>query len=819
MGFTNLPIQLTSFIGREREIADIKRLLFNSHLVTLTGAGGSGKTRLAVQVAHTLNETFADGVWLVELVPLREPAFVPQIVAKVFGLRPSSDQPLLEALQTFVQTKQLLLILDNCEHLREACAQLAQELLSQASKLRILATSREPLAIAGETIYPVSGLAWPSGHTEQEDNPQDLIRYDAVRLFVERARAISPNFNLTAENAQSTVKICRRLDGLPLALELASTRVNVLTVQEITASLNNRLALLISDQRTGIEARHLTLRAAIDWSYTLLPVDEQVLLRCLAVFEAGCTLDTLEVICTGEGIGPEHTLDLISSLVNKSLVLANTISRSQARYHLLETIREYALEKLEEAGETVRLRDRHLDLFLARAEEAAPKLAEAYQQLWLNWLEGEHDNLRAALAWSLESGRIEEGLRIATALIRFWEIRGYLLEGQSWFERLLARADERISLVNHANALASASFLAMFLGDAASAMTYGREAVALAEAAGDEAGGVLIIALAGLASGARVAGDYHTAFTLEEQAIQLLRESPEQPFMLGMALLAHGSVAIELGDYDTARAALDESLAIAREAGDSFRIAHALNSLGDLARCEQRYEDAQSAYENSAALLRELGAQHDLASVLHNLGHTCLHLGDVERAHPLFRESMAAHQALQNVPGIAECLVGFAAVALLRGLPAVGARLLGAAVSIGGQRTAAASVWQATRIEYEHYLALARTNLTEAEFQAEQAAGRAMSLEQAVDYAQALPLKPGIATASIEMPDGLTRREREVAALVGQGKTNGEIATELILSKRTVETHVSHILSKLGLTSRGQIMRWAIDRGLPQTPL
>ena len=827
MGSTNFPVQLTSFIGREREIADVKRLLFSSHLVTLTGAGGSGKTRLAIQIANTVSESFADGVWLVDLAPLHEPALVPQLVAQAVGLRPAADQPLLETLLSFVRSKQLLLILDNCEHLSEACARLAQGLLSQAPELRILATSRVALAIAGETIYLVSGLVWPvfDGEAIRDGQSrldlQELMGYDAVRLFVERARASSPNFSLTSENAWSTVEICRRLDGLPLALELASARVNVLTVEEITTRLNDRFTLLISAQRTGFEPRHHTLRAAIDWSYDLLTAEEQTLLSRLAVFEAGCTLDTVEAICTGEGLAAEHILDRISSLVSKSLVVADTIGRTQARYRLLETIREYAREKLDEAGEAARLRDCHLDLFLARAEEAAPKLNEAYQQLWLNWLEGEHDNLRAALAWALESGQVEAGLRITTSLVRFWEIRGFVQEGLAWFKRLLAQADERISLVVHAHALASASFLAMFLGDASTTMAYGREAVALAEAAGDEGSGVLIIALAGLASGARVVGDYHTAFSLEEQAIQLLRETPEQPFFLGMALLAHGGVAIELGAYNTARASLDESLVIAREAGDAFRIAHALNSIGDLARCEQKYEDAQTAYENSVALLREVGAQHDLASVLHNLGHTCLHLGDVERAHALFCESMAAHQALQNVPGMAECLIGFAAIALLRGLPAVGARLLGASATIGGQRTAAASVWQVTRMEYEQYLELARMRLTEAELQAEQATGRGMSLEQAVDYAKNLPLKPGIALATArsrtETLDSLTGREREIATLIGQGMTNGEIATELVLSKRTVETHVSNILSKLALTGRGQIMRWAIEHGLTQT--
>jgi predicted ATPase len=480
MGFTNIPVQLTSFIGRTREIADVKRQLFNSHLVTLTGAGGSGKTRLAIQIANSVSDIFPDGVWLADLVPLREPALVPQLVAQTLSLRPAADQPLLETLLRFLQPKRLLLILDNCEHLSEACAQLAQELLSQAPALRILATSRESLAIAGETVYSVSGLAWPTDNAVLEAKPQDLLQYDAVRLFVERARSISPDFILTSENALATVEICRRLDGLPLALELASARANVLTIQEIVTRLNNRYGLLTSTQRRGIEPRHHNLRAAIDWSYTLLPMDEQILLRRLAVFEAGCTLDTVEAICTGDGIAAGHSLDRISSLVSKSLVVADTMGGAQARYRLLETIHEYALEKLEEAGETALLRHRHLELFLARAEEAAPKLGEAYQQLWLNWLEGEHDNLRTALSWSLESGRIEEGLRIDTALSRFWEIRGLVQEGLAWFERLLAQADEEISLVVRVNALVFASFLAMFLGNAPATMAFGREAVELA---------------------------------------------------------------------------------------------------------------------------------------------------------------------------------------------------------------------------------------------------------------------------------------------------------------------------------------------------
>jgi DNA-binding NarL/FixJ family response regulator len=570
--------------------------------------------------------------------------------------------------------------------------------------------------------------------------------------------------------------------------------------------------LLTSGQRTALVPHHHTLRAAIDWSYALLTSEEQLLFRRLAVFEAGCTLDTAEAVCSGEGIVTGYMLDLLSSLVDKSLIVAETLGKAQARYRFLETIREYALEKLAEAGETARLRDRHLDLFLARAEEAAPKLHDAYQHLWLNWLEGEHDNLRAALAWTLESGCIETGLRIANALVRFWEIRGYVPEGLAWFERLFAQTDEEVSLVVRVNALTFAAFLAMFLGNASVTMVYGREAVALAEAAGDDSDPILILALGALASGTEAMGDYQTTFALQERAIQLFRNSSGPLFYLGMSLFVQGVTAIELGYYDTARALLDESLTLAREAGDAFRIAHILSAFGNLARCEQNYAEAKTAYENGVALLRDLGATRNLASLLQNLGFTCLHLGDVKQAQALFRESLAVHQSQQNRPGMAECMIGFAAIAIIRELSPAGVRLLAAAIALGGPQIV--SVRVAMRVEYEKYLALARARLTEAEFQAEQAAGQALSLEQAIEYAQTLPLISKATPLIKERPDDLTGREREVAALIGRGKSNGEIASELVLSKRTVEKHVGNILSKLALTSRAQIVRWAIEHGL-----
>ena len=819
MASTNLPVQLTSFIGRESDLANVGLMLSESRCITITGSGGCGKTRLALQIANKINEEFEDGVWWVDLAATLDPALVAQLVVHALGLRPIANQPMLESLISFVRPKQMLLVLDNCEHLNEACAQLTRQLLIEAPELRILATSREALRIEGEARYPLAGLAWPVSSSEVEREGRNLLdlqsimNYDAVKLFVERARSISPGFRLSIENAPAVAEICRRLDGLPLALELASARVNVLSVQEIAARLNDRLNLLTSGKRRGFEPRHQTLRAAIDWSYALLTTEEQTLLNRLAVFAAGCSLDTVEAICSGEGILPERILDLLSSLVDKSLILADTSGKAPARYRLLETIRTYALEKLHDAGEAPRLRDRHLDLFLARAEEAMPKQFEAYQQLWLNWLEAEHDNLRAALNWALESKRIEAGLRLASALTYFWEIHSYVQEGLAWMERLLAAADGNVSLEVHVNALVFATFQYMLLGNALAATACARKAVDLAEAAGDANSPVLAFAMDGLASAAKTAGDFQTSFDITEKNILFYRQAGP-PFYLGMTLLSQGENAIQIGNYQIARERLDESLALARQDGDAYRMAHTLNTLGDLARLEGDYAEAASVYESGVTLLRELGAQRELASLLSNLGYARLHLGEVERAFHLINESLAIHQAQQNKPGMTESLIGFAAVAVLDGQPAAGTRLLAAAMTISAQPSA--SRWRATQMEFERYLGLARGGLGEAEFQLEQALGQSLSLEGAVEYAQRLWLHSVADQGVNARVDDLTERERQVAVLIAWGKTNREIAEELVLSKRTVEKHAANILSKLGLTSRAQVVRWAIEKGLVQ---
>ena len=818
----NLPVQLTRFIGREREIADVKQQLAQTRLVTLTGPGGCGKSRLAAAVAAQVLDVYRDGIAWVDLASVADESLVAQTVARSLGVGEQTGRSMSEVLADYLIERHLLLLLDNCEHLITASARIVRGLLSACPDLHVLTTSREPLALAGERVYPVPTLSLPSaelfaGNGITPDVLQALSRYEAVALFLDRARTIVPDFILTPENARAVANICIRLDGMPLAIELAAARVNVLTAGQIAARLDNRFAFLKSDRRDAINARHQALRAAIDWSYDLLSPQEQMLFRRLSVFAGGFSLATAEAVCTGHGVEGEQLLPVLSSLVNKSLIVAETLRPDNARYTLLETIRQYAAEKLRVSEEGPAIRDRHLRCFLNLTEETEPKLEGEYQQLWLNWLEDEVDNIRAALSWSLEGGptelgeQLEAGLRIATILYQFWTIRDYREEALSWFQRLLARAHEDLPLTVRLNALVYASLMASFHGRTALQMRYADEAAALGEAAGRADKQALASALAAQAFAVRKGGDPHSAFTLALRAIELLRELGD-PYELGLSLTLYSFLAMSVGDYEQARAMLDEGLPLLRQTGNTYRIAMALNYAGDLARCEEEYARAVDAYDESIALLREIEADRDLASALHNQGHALLHVGEVERARALFRESMAIQKEQQNRSGMAECLLGFAALAIAEQVPRAASRLLAAAEVIGGSQVT--SEWAATRLAYEHYLQRARANLGEGRFLEEQAVGQRWSLEEAVAFALETADKGAAAAAARSKLDELTPRQREVAILVAQAKSNDEIAKELVVSKRTVETHVSHILGKLGFESRTQIVRWAIESGL-----
>lgn len=805
---TNIPTVLTSFIGRTREIAEIPHLLASTHLVSLVGAGGCGKTRLAHRVAAELTDQYIDGVYWVEFARLTDSALVAQAVAKVLNVVELSGTPLMDTLLGLLGDRQILLVLNNCEHLLGACAQLV-EAFAGCPSVKVLATSREPLGVIGEALYPVLPLALPAAHISLDE----IRRVESVQLFVERARSILPTFGLTAENAETVSAICRDLDGIPLAIELASARVNVLSVNQIQERLDHRLDLLVSTARA--DKRHRTLRAAIDWSYDQLSSSEQLLLQRLTLFTAGFTLSTAESVCAWGEIQREDVLDLLSSLVSKSLVVAETLQGSEARYRLLVTIRQYAQEKLRTSGEWISTHDHYLACWLRLSEEVAPKLREQYQKLWFDWLETENDNIRAALAWALEQQRIEAGMRIGTALYPFWTTRAYLREGYTWYERFLHQADDRVPLAVHVNTLTWSSVLASILGDAVAGTARGQEAVALCEAAGEAGKPLLAIALIGVASGARAEGDYQTTYTIGERIVEVFRELDDL-VSLGMSIMILGQVAIALGKHDTAQSLLEESMVLALAAGDKSRIALTLNYMGDLARSERRVVQALSAYEESLSILREFGATKEIPATLHNLAYVCLYQGDIERAHALFYESLEAQRAQNDREGVLEGLRGFAALASKTGLAAESARLYAAAVA-NGRGGEVASLWALEKLEYEHYIGLARARLSDAEFEAEQAKGRALSMEQAIEYALNLPIGlPKPPQKGIEVPQELSVREREVVGLIARGLSNGEIAGELVLSKRTVEHHIANILSKLGFTNRAQIVRWAMENGLTQ---
>ena len=554
---TTIPIVLTSFVGRKHDLAAVSRLLASARLLTLTGPAGCGKTRLALRIANEVNREYTDGVHCVELARLADPALVPQRVAKVFHVAEQRDRLIVEGLLEALQDRQLLLVLDNCEHVLSACAQLAKTLLA-GTEIRMLVTSREPLGITGEMRYPVSPMALPP-RTLRAD---EMAHFDAIQLFVERARAIVPAFELTADNAGVVASTCQKLDGMPLAIELASARVNILTVEQVAARLDDRFGLLGGAPHVT-QSHHRSLRAAIDWSYDFLATSEQIMLRRLLVFTGGCSLATAETVCAGSGVEREQVLEVLSSLVDKSLVMAHTLQRGEARYALLETIRQYGQEKLIASGEWSAIRDWHLQCFLQLAEETAPKLRGQYQHLWLDWLEGEYDNIRAALSWSLERDRIEAGLRIANAIYQFWTVRDYVQEGLTWVERLLAQAKEPIAPLVRVTALTYAANLAGFRGNDSKQMRYGREAAVVAEAAGDAGKPALAWALAAQAYAARAAGDYETEFTINKRVIQL-RRALGDAYLLGVALSTTSFTAMSLGNYAEARALLDEGLPLLR---------------------------------------------------------------------------------------------------------------------------------------------------------------------------------------------------------------------------------------------------------------
>jgi len=657
---TNLPsLQLTSFIGREREMAEIRRLLAGSRLVTLTGAGGSGKTRLALQVAADVLEEFPNGVWLVELTPLADPALVPQTVASVFGVREVPGRPVLDTLVDYLRARELLLVLDNCEHLVEAAARLAGSLLRSCTKLRILATSREALGVAGEAAYGVPPLSHPDPRAGV--SVEQLMRSDAAHLFLERAALGNPRFVVTQANAPAIAQIVHRLDGIPLAIELAAARVKVLTADQIAKRLDDRFRLLTGGSRGGLP-HHQTLQAAVAWSYDLLSGQERTLLCRLSVFSGGFSLEALEAVCAGEGIGagetidPGAALDLLTRLVDKSLVATESLGHD-VRYRMLETIRHYSRERLLESGETDAVRHRHLEWHLGMVEQAESALQGRDQLIWLDRLELEHDNLRAALEWSgADSSHVEAGLRLAGPLHRFWILRGYLREGRDWLEGL-SRAHGATDLIR-AKAAYAAGVLAFHQGDVSRAEALSVESLNLYRVLDDPLGTAL--SLTTLGTLVRNRGDYAQARALLDESLAISRRSG-YTWALAEGLNVLGVTLRRQGDHAQATALFEESLELWRRLGDRWGLAVSLGHLGVVARHQGDYERARTLHEESLVLRRQLGDRQYIAAALNSLGVVAWQLGDYAQAAAMLEESMALSRELGDKQNMAAtlCSLGF----------------------------------------------------------------------------------------------------------------------------------------------------------------
>jgi len=610
-GKHNLPAPRTSFVGREREMVEVKRMLATMRLLTLTGAGGSGKTRLALEVARDLIGVYSDGVWLVGLAGLSEGDLVPQTVAAALRVPERPGQALTGTLVEALSDKELLLVLDNCEHLVEAAAQLADTLLDSCPHLRVLATSREPLGTPGEVnrVVPLLSLPARAGEDFTDASTVDsLMGYEAMRLFVDRARLRLPDFELTQQNADAVARVCRKLDGMPLAIELATARMGALAVEQVAQRLEVSLDVLSGANRTAAP-RQQTLRATIDWSHRLLSEDEQAIFRRFSVFAGGWTLEAAEAVCSGDGIEQEDALDLLGGLVDKSLVVAGAATGGAVRYRMLEPIRQYARQKLEESREADEVRDRHAASFLALAEETEPELAGQQQGAWVERLEGEHDNMREALSWALERKEDETALRLGAALWRFWHIRGYLSEGIRWLEQVLADDD----------------------------LTASRMRVKVLE---------------GMGWLVQLQGDHERARAIYEEMLELSRELDDKG-NIATALNSLGTVAAQHGDNERARTLLNENLGVIgelEEEGDPatpLKKFYVFNLLGYLAINEEDdYARGTTLWEESLALAREAGDTYLVGNTLSNLGHPALMQGDYERAKTLSAEALeVAHES------------------------------------------------------------------------------------------------------------------------------------------------------------------------------
>jgi non-specific serine/threonine protein kinase len=791
-GLNNLPLALSSFIGREHEMTEVMRLLSSARLVTLTGAGGCGKTRLAIRVGAELLDRFADGVWFVNLAPLSNPELVPKTVSAPFGLGDVPGRTTTEILTSYLRERHMLLLLDNCEHLLVACAQLAESLLQMCPQLAILGTSREALGISGEMTYRVPPLTSPDpAHRLAADS---LAQYEAVRLFLDRALAVQPDFRLTEQNGMAVAQVCRRLDGIPLAIELAAARIRSLPVEQIAARLDDRFRLLTGGSRTALP-RQQTLRATVDWSYNLLPEAERLLLGRLSVFAGGWTLEAAEEVCGDERLAKHTVADTLLRLTDQSLVLASP-QAGEARFRMLETFRQYAHEKLTEAGEVASLRDRHLDFYLHLLERAFPQMLGAEQIVWYRLLELEIDNVRTAFDWSFEADHVLVGLRMAAALRMFWYSHGYHREGRERLRKLLAHPGASAPTAERARGLMTAGIMTFADGDFAEARPLLDEALALGRALDD------------------------VARTLDENSItawslHYLGHARywDSQYYLGFTRMLGRSQLSGMG------AEWEESLALARQFGYGPLITRNLVQLGWVADLSGDWTRGRSLLEEGLGLSKAMGDLTEMSKALRALARPALQRGDAAQAAAYAREDLKINRELGNKTHIMWSLVTCVVVSAARARWVEAARLLGAVQTL--QMTGQTQLQSVYTIEFEDTLSAVRAQLSEAIFTRSLAEGRAMTLEQVMALALTETVEPAAAAETVQAPptgaagpNALTAREVEVLRLLATGLPNKEIAERLVLSTFTVRAHLRSIYAKLAVETRSAATRYALDHHL-----
>lgn len=731
----NLPRHLSPFVGRRREIAQVIERVNRGRLVTLVGPGGVGKTRLSIEVASRVAGSFPQGVWFVELAPLQDPSLLAQTVGQVLGVREEASQPTMATLIELLRLKSTLLVLDNCEHVIEACAELVSTISTACREVRILASSREALSVPGEVVYSVPSLA--VADPDELPDLAELREIESVHLFLDRVRAFRSDFALDSHNAPAIAQICKRLDGIPLAIELAASRVRVLSVDQIATRLDDRFNLLTGGLRTALP-RHQTLRATIDWSYQLLSEAERTLFRRLSVFVGGWTLEAAEAVCAdpdqaaSQNLPPGKVLELLAQLVDKSLVMKED-REGAARFHRLETVRRYALDKLVESDEVEDLRNRHLEWFLAFAETAEPHLDGPEQVEWLMRLDRERDNLRAALEWCQQSiGRTESGLRLASAITNFWYSRGNFSEMRVRLKALLSAPHEPVEGAARAKALATAADLAYRQSDFQTTSDLFAQSLEIYRSLGESGRHGMAIALIGLGNVATEVGDYESAPELFEEGLALMRQIEDHQG-IAHALRNLGWCAMRPGDYALAEDYLEQALDQFRQLGDSMGIASTLSGLGEVAIRQGAYESAQELLTESLSLRRQLGNKWGIAASLGSLGWVALRQGDIPGARAHLAESLGVRTEIDDVGGIAWCLERLAEAAGEEGEIERQVRVFGAAAAL--RESVRAVIDPADQPAYEATLDAARTTLGERAFVAAWDAGRRLTRDEAIAHA------------------------------------------------------------------------------------